>query len=86
VPGPNGLQGRCRRAPQATPGFFTANCGLKRFQAKACPGLDPGWIPVRITDLGATPWPTSPAEIKAFRDAEETRLLPIMKAAGIKPE
>ena len=37
-------------------------------------------------DLGATPWPTSPAEIKAFRDAEETRLLPIMKAAGIKPE
>jgi hypothetical protein len=24
--------------------------------------------------------------IKAFRDAEETRLLPIMKAAGIKPE
>jgi hypothetical protein len=40
----------------------------------------------RYTDLGATPWPTSPAEIKAFRDAEETRLLPIMKAAGIKPE
>jgi hypothetical protein len=37
-------------------------------------------------DLGATPWPTSPAETKAFRDAEETRLLPIMKAAGIKPE
>jgi hypothetical protein len=26
------------------------------------------------------------ADIKAFRDAEETRLLPIMKAAGIKPE
>jgi hypothetical protein len=40
----------------------------------------------RYNDLGATPWPTSPAEIKAFRDAEETRLLPIMKAAGIKPE
>jgi tripartite-type tricarboxylate transporter receptor subunit TctC len=38
------------------------------------------------TTLGATLWPTSPAEIKAFRDAEETRLLPIMKAAGIKPE
>jgi tripartite-type tricarboxylate transporter receptor subunit TctC len=43
-------------------------------------------LKARYNDLGATPWPTSPAEIKAFRDAEETRLLPIMKAAGIKPE
>jgi hypothetical protein len=31
-------------------------------------------------------WPTSPDEAKAYRDAEEKRLLPIMKAAGIKPE
>ena len=22
--------------------------GVERFQAKACPGLDPGWIPVRV--------------------------------------
>jgi hypothetical protein len=22
--------------------------GLERFRAKACPGLDPGWIPVRV--------------------------------------
>jgi tripartite-type tricarboxylate transporter receptor subunit TctC len=43
-------------------------------------------LKARYTDLGATPWPTSPAEIKAFRDREEARLLPIMKAAGIKPE
>jgi tripartite-type tricarboxylate transporter receptor subunit TctC len=43
-------------------------------------------VKARYNDLGATPWPTSPAEIKAFRDAEELRLLPIMKAAGIKPE
>ena len=43
-------------------------------------------VKARYNDLGATPWPTSPAEIKAFREAEETRLLPIMKAAGIKPE
>ena len=43
-------------------------------------------VKARYTDLGATPWPTSPAEIKAFRDSEELRLLPIMKAAGIKPE
>ena len=43
-------------------------------------------LKARYADLGATPWPASPAEIKAFRDSEEVRLLPIMKAAGIKPE
>jgi tripartite-type tricarboxylate transporter receptor subunit TctC len=43
-------------------------------------------LKARYADLGATPWPVSPAEIKAFRDSEEARLLPIMKAAGIKPE
>ena len=43
-------------------------------------------LKARYADLGATPWPTSPADIKAFRDSEEVRLLPIMKAAGIKSE
>jgi tripartite-type tricarboxylate transporter receptor subunit TctC len=43
-------------------------------------------LKVRYADLGGTSWPTSPAEIKAFRDSEEVLLLPIMKAAGIKPE
>jgi tripartite-type tricarboxylate transporter receptor subunit TctC len=43
-------------------------------------------LKARYSELGATPWPTSPAEIKAFRDSEELRLLPIMRAAGIKPE
>ena len=43
-------------------------------------------LKTRYADLGATPWPISPAELKAFRDSEERRLLPIMKAAGIKPE
>jgi tripartite-type tricarboxylate transporter receptor subunit TctC len=43
-------------------------------------------LKARYAELGATPWPTSPAEVRAFRDAEELRLLPIMKAAGIKPE
>src|SRR4029077_4081624 len=38
----------------------------------------------RYADLGATPWPLSSAETRAFRDSEEARLLPIMKAAGIK--
>src|ERR1700692_4382193 len=44
------------------------------------------WLQGRYGELGATPMPTTPAEIKAFRDSEEVRLLPIMKAAGIKPE
>jgi tripartite-type tricarboxylate transporter receptor subunit TctC len=44
------------------------------------------WLKARYRDLGATPMPASPTEIKAFRDSEEVRLLPIMKAAGIKPE
>ncbi|MDT7814709.1 MAG: hypothetical protein QOJ42_4625, partial [Acidobacteriaceae bacterium] len=43
-------------------------------------------LKARYGDLGATPWPASPAEIRAFRDSEEARLLPVMKAAGIKPE
>jgi tripartite-type tricarboxylate transporter receptor subunit TctC len=46
---------------------------------------DPG-LKTRYGDLGATPMPMTPAEIKAFRDSEEARLLPLMKAAGIKPE
>ena len=43
-------------------------------------------LKARYAELGATPWPASPVEIKAFRGSEEMRLLPIMKAAGIKPE
>jgi tripartite-type tricarboxylate transporter receptor subunit TctC len=43
-------------------------------------------LKARYADLGATPWPVSSSEITKFRDAEEKRLLPIMKAAGIKPE
>lgn len=46
---------------------------------------DPG-LKARYNDLGATPMPMTPTEITAFRNSEEGRLLPIMKAAGIKPE
>lgn len=46
---------------------------------------DPGLIK-SYRDLGATPLPMTPAEAAAFRDSEEARLLPLMKAAGIKPE
>jgi tripartite-type tricarboxylate transporter receptor subunit TctC len=44
------------------------------------------WVERRYADLGATIWPTTPEQITAYRDSEEARLLPIMRAAGIKPE
>jgi hypothetical protein len=56
-------------------------CAALAVKALADPSLK-----ARYADLGATPWPTSQAKIKASRDAEEVRLLPIMRAAGIKPE
>jgi tripartite-type tricarboxylate transporter receptor subunit TctC len=40
----------------------------------------------RFEELGATAWPTSPAELTAFRASEEARLLPVIKAAGIVPQ
>jgi tripartite-type tricarboxylate transporter receptor subunit TctC len=40
----------------------------------------------RFEELGATAWPTSPQEVTAFRATEETRLLPIIRAAGITPQ
>ena len=46
---------------------------------------DPG-LKKSYADQGATPLPMTVAEATAFRDNEEARLLPIMKAAGIKPE
>jgi tripartite-type tricarboxylate transporter receptor subunit TctC len=39
----------------------------------------------RFGELGAIAWPTSSEEITAFRDSEEKRLMPIIKAAGIVP-
>src|SRR5258708_15241463 len=38
-------------------------------KALAAPGLK-----ARYADLGATPWPASPTQIKAFRDRDEARL------------
>ena len=43
-------------------------------------------VKTRYNDLGASTWSTSPAEIAAFRDSEQARLIPVMQAAGIKPE
>jgi tripartite-type tricarboxylate transporter receptor subunit TctC len=56
---------------------------INRLSVKAL--ADPGLIK-SYSDLGAAPMPMTSAEATAFRDSEEARLLPIMKAAGIKPE
>jgi tripartite-type tricarboxylate transporter receptor subunit TctC len=59
---------------------------VAQINALAVKALADPWLKGRYGDLGAKPWPASPAEIRAFRDSEEARLLPVMKAAGIKPE
>lgn len=43
-------------------------------------------VRAKFLELGAIPWSTTPAEARAFRESEEGRLLPILKAAGIKPQ
>lgn len=42
-------------------------------------------LAAKYAELGAQPFPTSTADITAYRDKEETRLLPVIKAAGIVP-
>jgi len=59
---------------------------VTQINALAAKALADPQVKTRYGDLGASTWPTSPAEIAAFRDSEQARLLPVMKAAGIKPE
>ena len=67
-----------------TSGHEGRSCGASKCAHRQ--GARRSGVESAYQELGATPWPTSPAEIKAFRDSEEVRLLPIMKTAGIKPE
>jgi tripartite-type tricarboxylate transporter receptor subunit TctC len=59
---------------------------IERANALTVTALASDFVKKRYADLGATVWPTSPDEAAAYREKEEKRLLPIMKAAGIKPE
>jgi tripartite-type tricarboxylate transporter receptor subunit TctC len=59
---------------------------IAQINALVVKALRDPWVKQRYADLGATTWPTTPQELSAYRDSEEARLLPIMKAAGIKPE
>lgn len=59
---------------------------VAQISALTVKALNDPWVKQRYADLGATAWPATTKEINAYRDSEEMRLLPIMKAAGIKPE
>ena len=59
---------------------------IERANALTVTALASDFVKKRYADLGATVWPTTPDEAKAYRDSEEKRLMPVMKAAGIKPE
>src|SRR3954465_6506253 len=59
---------------------------IERANALTVKALADDVVKKRYGELGATVWPTSPDEARAYRDKEEKRLLPIMKAGGIKPE
>jgi tripartite-type tricarboxylate transporter receptor subunit TctC len=59
---------------------------IERANALTVTALASDFVKKRYADLGASVWPTTPDEAKAYRESEEKRLLPIMKAAGIKPE
>lgn len=43
-------------------------------------------LKARFADLGATAWWNNPAATPAYRDAEEARLAPIIKASGARVE
>ncbi|MBI5320666.1 tripartite tricarboxylate transporter substrate-binding protein [Bradyrhizobium sp.] len=59
---------------------------IERANALTVKALADDVVKKRYAELGASPWPTTPQEAAAYRESEEKRLLPIMKAAGIKPE
>ena len=47
---------------------------------------DRGDLKAKFADLGATAWWNTPAATLAYRDAEEARLAPIIKASGARVE
>src|SRR3954469_22934961 len=59
---------------------------VERVNALTVRALADDLVKKRYAELGASVWPTSPDEVSRYRDSEEKGLLPIMKAAGIKPE
>ena len=64
-------------APAGLPGWMVERIGALTRQALATPALQG-----RFEENGATPWPVGPAELVAFRAANEAAFAPIIRAAG----
>jgi tripartite-type tricarboxylate transporter receptor subunit TctC len=58
---------------------------IETINAQALKALTDQDLLKKFADMGAEAWPTTPAEITEFRDAEERKFLPIIKAAGVVP-
>lgn len=81
VPGYEMTSWTCLCGPAGLPQDMIAQMNAQTLKALGDPDLKK-----RFEELGATAWPTSPAEITAFRASEEARLLPLIQAAGIVPQ
>lgn len=81
IPGYQMTSWACLCGPAGVPADMIAQINERTRKA-----LDDPELKQRFDDLGATAWPTSPAELTAFRNSEEARLLPLIKAAGIVPQ
>ena len=64
-------------APAGLPGWMVERIGALTRQALATPALQG-----RFEENGATPWPIGPAELSAFRAANEAAFAPVIRAAG----
>ncbi len=81
IPGYEMTSWACLCGPAGVSPDMVAQIGRQTLKALADADLKK-----RFEELGATAWPTSPAELTAFRASEEARLLPLIKAAGIVPQ
>jgi tripartite-type tricarboxylate transporter receptor subunit TctC len=67
--------------PAGMPAPIIAKLAALTRQALEHPDLVRGY-----RELGATPWPTTPQELSAFRAQEEARLAPVIRASGARVE
>jgi tripartite-type tricarboxylate transporter receptor subunit TctC len=81
IPGYEMTSWACLCGPAGMTQDTVAQIGEQALKALGDPDLKK-----RFEELGATAWPSSPAELTAFRSSEEARLLPLIKAAGIVPQ
>ena len=57
---------------------------IERLSALSKKALESDEIKAKFADLGATAWWNSPPDTLAYRDSEQTRLAPIIRASGAR--